>query len=201
MSRHAIDEAMLRAARPADSTVVESETVLVDSPYASAKAALLSVVAEANGCRMVVKGAPSGARRCVLVGHSSNLGNTRSMFTALSLHATREMLGAAVPLHDSPRRFRYAFLLAFACRIGERLRESTEAARCDAQRATGHSVAVVLMRQSAAVDQAIAAQFPHLRTTRPQASSRAGIVSGRGAADRAGLGPALHGGGSAIEKA
>jgi len=26
-------------------------------------------------------------------------------------------------------------------------------------------------------------------------------VSGRGAADRAGLGPALHGGGSAIEKA
>ena len=129
-----------------------------------------------------------GAQRCVLVGHRSDITATKILFTALSLHATRSMLAAEVPPWDAPRRFRHAFLLAFAARIGERLRAADEVAKADAERQVGGSVSLVLVDRSQAVDRAYATRFPHLRSVRMQASSGAGFKSGRAAADRADLG-------------
>lgn len=193
MERHAIDEAMLHAARPGDRDQIITACVVVETPYAGPKSSLLSRVADANRCRVVIQGGGRGARTCVVIGHRSDVESVKTMFSALSLHATRVMLGETVPVHDAPRRFRHAFLLAFALRIGERLRDAARTALRDvdahAGRAgAGRSVELVLRDRSAAVDHAVAQQFPHLRTVRTQASSRAGVLSGRAAADSAALG-------------
>lgn len=190
MARHAIDEAMLRGGHD---TSIGSERVVVEPPYAGSKASLLSVVARANGCRVVISGGGRGAQLCVLVGPATGRANARSMFTALSMHATRQMLAAAVPPHDTPRRFRHAFLLAFAHRIGERLAAVKTTAEHDAEAAAGRSVSLVLVGQEQAVDAAVAAEFPDLRLITRHASSGAGVRSGRTAADRAGLGAQVGG--------
>lgn len=187
MTRHAIDEAILRSGRSA-AEPIDSQAVIVESPYAGPKSALLGTVASTNRCRMVIHTVVQGTRRCVLVGHRSDISATKLMFTALSLHATREMLSAEVPPWDSPRRFRHAFLLAFALRIGERLRAADEAARSDVEHQVGASVALVLADRSHAVDRAYEARFPKTRPVRVQASSGAGLRSGRDAANRASLG-------------
>lgn len=198
MARHAIDEAMLAAAGGRADRIITTR-LSVEQPYASAKSMLLGAVARANRCRMVIQGG-RGPRTCVLVGHSSDIASVETMFTALSLHATRTMLAAAIPPYDTARRFRHAFLLAFAGRIGERLRQAAAAAEveadADVQRTQGGSVALVLASRDTAVDRAMREQFPHLGTFRASASSAAGLSSGRDAADRAPLGqravPGIH---------
>lgn len=195
MVRHAIDEATLSAAGRASDRVL-SDVVVIEAPYATAKASLLASVGRANDCRVVMGGAGAGGQRCVLVGHESDLANVRSLFSALSVHAVRSMLAADVPPFDTPRRFRHAFLLAFSSRIGERLWEAGEAIRAQArnQAGTGAGVSLVLADRTMAVDQVFRKEFPRIRTTRSSSSSYAGRASGRTAADRAGLGQARLGG-------
>lgn len=188
MARHAIDDVMLAARGRQASDAVAQEVVLVPAPYAGAKAALLSNVARANGCKAVVAGAPRGGQRCIVVGHASDLANVRTLYAALSVHALRSMLAAEVPAYDTPRRFRHAFLISFAFRIGERLEEAAAAARAEATATSGPGVALVLADRSAAVDAALAEAFPDLRTRAVSSSSAAGAQHGRRAADRAGLG-------------
>ena len=190
MVRHAIDEAMLAGAAGNGRDEVVSDVVVVEAPYATAKATLLGSVARANDCRAIMGATGTGAQRCVVVGHESDLANVRTLFTALSVHAVRAMLAAEVPAHDTPRRFRHAFLLAFSGRIGERLLAASATARAEAQAVAGSGagVAVVLANRSDEVDRAFREAFPNVRYTRLSSSSTAGRISGRRAADRAGLG-------------
>ncbi|MGH9086280.1 MAG: DUF2786 domain-containing protein [Acidimicrobiales bacterium] len=195
MSRHSIDEAMLAAAGDAERDPVVLEQVDVAAPYAGAKASLLANVAAANSCRCVTTGrAGGGAVRCVLVGGSQDIAATSMLFAALSLHAARAMLGAAVPPHDTPKRFRHSFLLAFASRVGARLDAAAAVARSAAQSdaSAGSSVALVLADREEEVARAFDAAFPFIRRVTKRASSFAGAAHGRAAADRAPLGePAL----------
>ena len=191
MTRHAIDEAMLHDGHGG---TIDSERVLVEAPYAGPKTSVLSVVARSHGCRLVITdGAPGSGQRCVLVGTATGRAATLTMFAALSLHATRQLLAAEVPPFDTPRRFRHAFLLAFAARIGQRLEEANTHAEASVGTASARSVALVLADRSTAVDEAVSEAFPHLRTIRRQASSVAGARSGQAAAERAGLGGQLAG--------
>ncbi len=195
MARHAIDEAVLAAAGRHRSEV-RSDVVPVEAPYASAKSLLLSVVADANRCRMAMTAGVQGMRRCTVVGHEADLASVQTLYGALSLHAVRAMLATPVPSHDTARRFRHAFLLAFATRIGERLREAAARAQAEAETEAavgGPGVGVVLARQDVEVAQAFNRAFPQTRTTRLSASSGAGYIGGRKAADRAGLGQSVLG--------
>lgn len=188
MTRHAIDEAML-AATSGRADVIDAETVLVPVPYASAKASLLARVAVANGCRCVRTGGSRGPIRCVVVGFRGDLARTTTMFGALSTQAVRFMLQTAVPDREGARRFRHAFLLGFARRIGERLLEAQETAVAAAQAAaTGTGVAVVMADRQVQVDRAFEAQFPCTTTSYRRSSSDLGAREGSAAADRASLG-------------
>lgn len=195
MARHSIDEAMLAAAGDAERDPVVLEQVDIPAPYAGAKASLLAHVATANRCRCVTTGRPGGgAVRCVLVGGRQDVASTSMLFAALALHAARGMLGAAVPPHDTPKRFRHSFLLAYASRIGARLDVAAAAARRAAQsEASGGSpVALVLADREEEVARTFDAAFPFIRRVTKRASSSAGVAHGRAAADRAPLGePAL----------
>jgi hypothetical protein len=197
MARHAIDEAMLAGASERDDIV--DERVVVQAPYASAKSALLAAVAQANRCRVVVGRAPSGVEHATVVGHRSDVVAALSLFGALSVHAVRAMVAAPVPPHDTPRRFRHAFLLAYAGRIGQRLQEATaqatHAATTEHQHGGEASVALVLASRRAQVDATVDQMFGRLRTRRSTASSAAGFQDGRRAADSASLGRTGLGGG------
>lgn len=194
MARHAIDEAMLSSVGRRRRDPVGTATIAVTAPYASAKASLLGAVAHANRCRAVFGPSPDSDRTCIVVGHETDLATVRSLFTALSAHAVTVMVRTEVPAGDTVRRFRHAFLLAFAGRIGQRLREAQRHEERDAVRTGGSSVTVVLADRMRAVDAAFAAAFPMTRAARSSSSSAAGHRSGRRAADGAGLGgPGLTG--------
>ena len=200
MARHSIDDAMLAAAGRVVSSKPGTEVIVIEPPYATAKATLLSTVASANRCKAVRYDEGRGRQRCTVVGHESDLAAVRTLFAALSMHAARSLLAAPVPDFDTPRRFRHAFLLAYGLRIGERLRAAAAVAeRAATAEAGGSRVGLVLADRAAAVDRAFREQFPNVRTTRSTVSSRAGLHSGRAAADRASLGQAgLNGSGRAL---
>lgn len=190
MSRHAIDHALLDRERHAAPDRVVTEFVEVAAPYASAKSSLLGRVADANDCQVVIQKLAGGNQRCAIVGHESDLANVHLLFSSLCLHAVRAMLAAEVPDWEAPRRFRHAFLLSFSYRIGERLHAARETARADAGREAtdgGTAMGLVLADRSDEVDAAVAEAFPNIRYTRVTSSSTAGHLSGRAAADRAGL--------------
>lgn len=159
--------------------------VSIEAPYASAKSSLLGAIASANSCRFVLFTTGRGAQRGVLVGRASDRDNTLVMYAWLSLHATEAMMSAPVPSWETPRRFRHAFLLAFATRIGQRLRQATD----DVGRSgVGGSTSLVLRCRSQELDDYMAAAFPRVGRLTRTATSAAGASSGRQAADRAGLG-------------
>ena len=185
MVRHAIDDAMLAAAGHRTTDQVGTETIVVEAPYATAKATLLGAVANANHCRCVMGGAGEGRQACVIVGHRADLANVQTLFAALSLHAVRSMLAAPIPRGDTVRRFRHAFLLAFAARVSERLTLARARAETEATQAAGAGVGLVLASRSDAVEAAFRQAFPRVRTARTTSSSAAGRVWGRQAADQA----------------
>lgn len=192
MARHAIDEALLASKGRASTDKVVSDTLVIEPPYASAKTSLLGAVAAANNSRCVRVSAGGGSQRCVVVGFESDLSNVRTLYGSLAMYAVRSMLATDIPPGESARSFRHAFLLSFAGRISERLRAANdeaqrEAAAADPQAGRG-GVAVVLASREREVDQAFQKEFPNTRTARATSSSRAGHMSGRRAADRAGLG-------------
>ncbi len=194
MSRHAIDAAMLERAGRRQRDELTSVALVVEAPYATAKATLLGAVARANGCQTIRTSGGRGSQHCVLVGHASDLAGAQALYAALSVHAVRSMLAAPVPPHDTARRFRHAFLVAFAARIGVRLAAATRAATHEAEAATGGQAGLVLVQRERAVEQAVRQQFPRLRSSRISGSSGAGFAQGRRAADRAALGgPGLGG--------
>lgn len=203
MARHAIDEAMLDAARGSQDEIAHVEMTIV-APYASAKSVLLNAVASSNRCRLVVSNRPGGRVVCTLVGFETDIRHTRSLYLSLSHQAVRFMLDAPLPPGDTPRRFRHSFLLSYAWRIRERLEEADALAMTEAEaeqlaRPSGRSVSLVMASREAKVDRAFAEAFPRLGTKRISSSSGGGHASGRAAADRSSLDrPAVAGGGRSL---
>jgi hypothetical protein len=198
MARHAIDEAMLVCGAEVPDDIVD-RMVTVRAPYARAKTSLLGAVARANRCRVLIRESSQGNQYCVVVGHRTDLEHTTTMFQALSWQAVRFMLDEPVPPGDTARRFRHAFLLAYAGRIGQRLRAVVQ----DAEDVAGgpmfdgqpSAVSLVLLERQEAVDARFHAMFPNLASRRRvSVSSSAGYRQGQAAADRAALGGRAVGG-------
>ncbi|WP_169744450.1 DUF2786 domain-containing protein [Spirillospora albida] len=181
MARHSIDRALLEA--DAESPCAPAgRRVPIESPYDAPKAALLTVVSDANRCRAVWH---RDLGFSTVVGFPADVAGTEMLFTSLLVQATSAMVSAG-PRRDArgasrTRSFRHAFLNAYAGRIGERLREATERA------ATGEALPVLAARDRA-VDDAVGALFPRLARSRASSvSNREGWLAGRMAADLAGL--------------
>ncbi len=184
MSRHAIDEAMLRdALGVADRPI--TIRLPIDDPYASEKATLLHVVAEAGRCRSISFG-PYGLAS--LTGQASDVRRVELLFTSLLLQAqsalNHEAATGAAGSHRRSRSFRSAFLAGYAQRIGDRLLAERDHAQADA----GADVLPVLARQSEAVDAEIERLYgDRLRRQGRRKRDSAGWNAGSDAADRARL--------------
>lgn len=138
-------------------------------------------MARNNRCRTVYD---SGYGFSTVFGVGSDLWAVDLLFTSLLLQA-----GVALQREEERSRgFRHAFLLAFAYRIGERMREATATVT---SAATAVSDGAFLPVLAAREDAAVAARdeaFPHLgRPMQVSMSNHWGASAGRQAANRASI--------------
>ena len=184
IAKHAIDQAMLDGGRESE---VIGRRVLLDSPYVNAKSLLVGAVARANRCRTVIDDALGFV---TVFGYPSDLDAVELLHASLLTQATAAMVVAgrsAAP--GRLRSFRYAFLVAFAHRIGQRLRAATAAVVEEAHSVHGAALVPVLAARVEAVEAARDAAFGRLTRHRTSVSNAAGYAAGRAAADLADLGP------------
>jgi hypothetical protein len=182
MTRHAVDEAVLRGEQHED-VPVETRRVHLQSPYAGVKAALLAAVARPNRCRTVLLDRYDIA---VLVGTPLDVEQAEILFISLLIQATRAMADAGhrrAGSFDRSATFRRSFLTAYATRIGERLEQADRSTTAT----YGAELVPVLQREADAVSAEFERRFPHTRTMGSGFLDRRGWEAGRAAADRAAL--------------
>jgi len=192
MARYSIDDALLAAtaAEGPGGSQAAAKRLFLDSPYESAKAMLLGVVAAANRCRSIWH---SELGLGTVLGFPGDLAAVELLFTSLLTQATSAMIraGARRDAHGRSRTsaFRQSFLTSYAQRVGERLAQATAMAqRHAAEDAGGADLLPVLAARSAIVDDAVSRMFPELTTHAiGTAQDREGWFRGRAAADLASL--------------
>jgi Protein of unknown function (DUF2786) len=198
MARHSIDAAMLAASggSGAAGSGPAGRRIGIDPPYEAPKVLLLDVVATANRCRSIWS---KEFGFVTLVGYESDLEAAETIFTSLLVQANHAMQAHGTRTtrfgQSRTRAFRQSFLMSYAHRIGERLREvihdETEAAVGRAtrdHRGSGQELVRVLSVRAAAVDEAMVAMFPHMvQRAVGSTSDVEGWHAGRRAADEATL--------------
>jgi hypothetical protein len=189
MTRHRIDRTMVEADAEGDcAPQVDARRVWLEDPYLETKALLLANVASANRCRAVVDAVFGFS---TLVGHPEDLDATDLLFTSLLVQATRRItaLGNDPTYGRRSRKpsYRRSFLVAYAGRIGSRLREANETATAAADEALGNRLLPVLARQDEKLDAAVGALFGELGELTFSLTDVAGWAAGTAAADLAEL--------------
>lgn len=179
MNRHAFERALLDADEHAPQSAV-SRRVWLDAPYVGAKAQLVHVVAEANRCRAVFY---EKLGFVALLGAELDLEITELLTTSLLLQATRALVATdrETSRTGQVRSYRQSFLLAYATRIGERLRAVTDAATVDDR------LLPVLADRSKVVEELFVSMFPDTVAKSYSVRNEAGWGAGTAAADHADL--------------
>jgi hypothetical protein len=189
MTRYCIDRAMVEGDSKGDSAQqVDARRLWLEDPYLEAKALLLANVASANRCRAVVDPVFGFS---TLVGHPEDLDATDLLFTSLLVQAQRRItaLGNDPTFGRRARKpsYRRSFLVAYAGRIGSRLREANEVATVAADQALGNRLLPVLAHREEKLDAAIGALFGELKELKFSLTDVAGWAAGTAAADVAEL--------------
>lgn len=189
MARHSVDRALTAPAAPTPTT---ASRIWLEPPYLGAKALVMSEVASAHRCRTV---SYEKLGFVTVVGESTDVDAVRVLGTSLMVQATRAMLALGPRVsatgRSRTRSFRHSFLIAYATRIGERLREATDRTAAE----HGDQLLPVLAARAQAVDAMFTQLFGDRIGRRTfSVGNTAGYGAGRTAADRADLGsgrPAL----------
>ncbi|HVV37717.1 MAG TPA: DUF2786 domain-containing protein [Acidimicrobiales bacterium] len=197
MARYAIGDAVAQQRR-ASGARPAMRTLKVEAPYARAKISLLTQIGHANVVQVVF----NGMFEATLFGFDADLEVVELLFASLLVQATSAML--RVPRENTGgqvKAFRHAFLIAYARRIGERLREARAAAQGEAESDLGVALVPLFEARRAAIDARVHEEFPHLSTQRTSVSHYGGYGAGRAAADRANIGTkGLRGTGRALAR-
>lgn len=184
ISRHALQRALATADAGGAAAEPSARRIWIEPPYVFAKGTLVGAVAEANRCRSVIS---EGLGFCTVVGQEDDLAGVDVLVTSLLVQASSALLRCGRQIDRSgtsrTRSFRQSFLVAYATRIGERLREAT----ADAVQGTGRSgeLVPVLRRSAEQVEAAFASMFPHLVSRSAGIGHAGGWAAGRAAADLA----------------
>ncbi|CDP85283.1 MULTISPECIES: DUF2786 domain-containing protein [Mycolicibacterium] len=182
MSRYSLQHAIRdhEQGRAAEAT---ARRIWIDSPYVSAKAALVQSVATANRCQMVCA---EKLGFVAVIGAECDLEFVELLATSLLVQANRAMLaaGRTTSGHTRTRSFRQSFLLSYAARIGERLTATSTAVATEVDRGT---LLPVLAARSQATEDLTNRLFPATIPRMMSPSNGAGWAAGRIAADLAQL--------------
>ncbi|MDP9020726.1 MAG: DUF2786 domain-containing protein, partial [Actinomycetota bacterium] len=185
MARHTLDRAIVDGAGGPG-----GRRIGTDDPYAQSKALLLDQVATANRCRTVWSGSLGFS---TVFGHEADVDGVEMLYTSLLVQAARAIAAAGSRVdrrgRSTTRSFRSSFYVAYATRIGQRLRESTAAAEAAGAEAHGAGLLPVLAARDRAVDEAFEEAFPTVKESSLSATNGAGWLAGTTAADQARLNP------------
>ena len=188
MARHRIDRALLDAGAHQAGEEPIGRRIGVDNPYADAKAVLLGEVAHANGCKAVWS---KQLGFTTVFGYRDELEGVEELFTSLLVQATGALQRAGSKVDGIGRirttRYRRSFLVAFALRIGERLRDAVHTTVEDANAGTGTELVPLLRARSDAANAAAREAFPEMSSFAPSATDGEGWHAGRLFGDRADL--------------
>ncbi|MHB1496954.1 MAG: DUF2786 domain-containing protein [Acidimicrobiales bacterium] len=190
MARNNLDRAALEGMSEGGEPDVEALRCWLDDPYRKEKSYLAHVVASANRCRAI---ADHELGMSTIFGHPDDLDAFEVLFTALLVHASKHMrlplrkAGSLEAERSKRPSYRRSFLIAYADRIGARLREASEAATRAAVEEAGRSLLPVLASREEHVEGAVHKSFPKLSETRFSVRDYEGWNAGRAAADLADL--------------
>jgi hypothetical protein len=188
MTRHRIERAVVEAQAAGVASSPTSRRIPVDDPYAGAKAVLLSTIADANGCRAVWS---KYDRSSTVFGFVDELDAVDELFTSLLVQATGALVRAGskrdVSGRSRTKSFRRSFLLAFAVRIGERLRAVVASTVSDVGTTTGTELVPLLDRRRDETEAAARAVFPYVGHMSASASDAEGWHAGTAFGDQADL--------------
>lgn len=181
MSRYAIERAMLD--RDDERVLLPgARRIWLDQPYVSAKSLLVAEVAAANRCRSV---SSIGLGFVTVIGDELDLDIAELLTTSLMVQATTAMLiyGRRVSAagESRTRSFRQSFLVAYARRVGERLRARAEETVASA----GTELVPVFAERERVIGETFETMFPETRRRSFSVSNADGWVAGRAAADAA----------------
>jgi hypothetical protein len=191
VSRHSLGRLLAQGRTEQSGQRPDVRRLWIEAPYVFPKAMLVHVVADANRCRSVVTEALGC---CTLVGSAGDLDAVEVLVPSLLVQAHLAMVRCGRQADRSgrsrTRSFRQSFLLAYADRIGERLRSADE----HVATSTGRSAELVpvLARHRERVDAAFEQLFPGAVGRTGHANDPQGWYAGRAAADQALFGPDLQ---------
>jgi hypothetical protein len=185
MTRYSLERAMTEPTL--EKPTASASRTWLDAPYIGAKAVLIGEVASAHRCRTV---SYEKLGFVTVLGDDADVAAVELLTTSLMVQATRAMLGGgrhvSVTGRSRTRSFRHSFLVAYAARIGERLRGITE----QNVAATGNDLVPVFAARKEAVDDLFDSLFGTRVVRRSIAiGNAAGYNAGRAAADHASLRP------------
>ncbi|WP_116949280.1 DUF2786 domain-containing protein [Jiangella endophytica] len=184
MSRYSIEQALADAVSPERRTTVASaRRIWLDAPYLGPKTLLVAEVGSANHCRTV---SSEKLGFVTVLGTDLDLDVVDVLATSLLVQAARAMLATGSQYSrlgtSRTRSFRHSFLLSYATRIGERLRDAADQTAA----AAGTDLVPVFADRSLAVDTLFDSLFSTATARRSfSAGNAAGWGAGRSAADRA----------------
>ncbi|MGH9099855.1 MAG: DUF2786 domain-containing protein [Acidimicrobiales bacterium] len=188
LTRYSLDRAAAEAAGGSPRTTASVHRMWIDDPYVVAKAQLLHIVALANRCRSVLT---EWIGLATVVGDDDDIDAVELLFTSLLVQATTQMTAAGSKTdrfgRSRTRSFRQSFLVAFAVRIGQRLREADERSVNEAAREHGQSLLPVLAARDDSAQETIDELFPDTVKRGSSVTDHEGWVAGTVAADMARL--------------
>ncbi|AYY11389.1 DUF2786 domain-containing protein [Actinobacteria bacterium YIM 96077] len=184
MSRHSLERAL--EAPVSEVPTAAASRIWLDAPYIGAKSLLVSEVASAHRCRTV---SYEKLGFVTVLGDDVDINAVQVLTTSLMVQATRAMLTAGRHVSrggkSRTRSFRHSFLIAYATRIGERLRAITEQGVAESRK----EIVPVFAAKKQAVDDLFASLFAGGVSTRSfSIGNVSGYGAGRAAAEHAVLG-------------
>ena len=178
ITKHALERLVGAEDSDDPSSLPVTRRLWLDRPYLAAKAALVGEVARANRCRSAFTGRYQFS---IVVGDEADLEAVELLVTSLLLQADTAMFVHGRRGSGSrSKSFRQSFLMAYATRIGERLRQVEE----DAVASTS-GAALVLRDHESRIAEAFHALVPTGRARSVNVTDEAGWVAGHTAADLA----------------
>lgn len=174
MMKHSIDEAMIAARRPGESSKIGRLRINVRGSYWQAHRDLAFGIGKAFGCKLLQGNggyAVDGkkiAGYAIIVGFEDDLKLIEQLYASLLIQQTRALdsFKRSVDLshYSGMEKFiaRRSFCFGFADEVGRRLEEQRKnaAAEAESTNTTGTSVALVLASRSDMLEKAYAEMYP-----------------------------------------
>ncbi len=182
MQKYGIEDAQLRI-REGKLEKPTMEIFFIGSPYSTRKADLLGIVAHFLGCQAVAKSERS-IKRMFIVGFREDIERTKILYHSLLAQMHIDMTAVRVPAGEDTRAYRNAFIVGFVTSVQRRMDAITN--RIKAEPGTD----LVLFDRQKHVDDTMNEMFTISgpKKTEISISSRAGLLEGASAGQRADIG-------------